>query len=162
MSVNKYLPHVFVLPEDSANSQIANGFVLSLRFSAMRQIQVLAEVGGWTSVLERFKSDHVRGMRTYPKRCMILAIDLDDDVDRVNQAMAAIPQDLVGRVFVLGVLTEPEALRRELGSYETIGADMANDCRGGGKTTWSHDLLRHNAGELERLCGHLRLILFAP
>jgi hypothetical protein len=28
--VNRYLPHVLVLPEDDANRQIANGFVLDL------------------------------------------------------------------------------------------------------------------------------------
>lgn len=28
MSVNKYSPHVLVLPEDKANSEIANGFLL--------------------------------------------------------------------------------------------------------------------------------------
>lgn len=28
MSVNKYKPHVFVIPEDDADRQIADGFVL--------------------------------------------------------------------------------------------------------------------------------------
>jgi hypothetical protein len=28
MSVNKYHPHVLVLPEDDANRQLANGFLL--------------------------------------------------------------------------------------------------------------------------------------
>lgn len=30
MSVNKYKPHVLVLPEDDANRQLANGFLLGL------------------------------------------------------------------------------------------------------------------------------------
>ena len=58
MSVNKYLPHVLVLPEDDANRQLANGFLLD-RALMTRSIQVLAEAGGWTAVLDRFKSDHV-------------------------------------------------------------------------------------------------------
>jgi hypothetical protein len=32
MSVNKYLPHVLVLPEDDANRQMANGFFLDQSF----------------------------------------------------------------------------------------------------------------------------------
>lgn len=64
MSVNKYAPHVFVLPEDDANKELANGFhsqVLSLR-----QMQVLRPAGGWSEVLKRFKSDHVTDMVRYP------------------------------------------------------------------------------------------------
>jgi hypothetical protein len=30
VSVNKYQPHFLVLPEDRANSQVANGFLLNL------------------------------------------------------------------------------------------------------------------------------------
>jgi hypothetical protein len=63
-------------------------------------------------------------------------------------------------VFILGTLTEPEALKRDLGSYETIGLALAQDCRDETDTTWGHDLLRHNAGELERLRETVRPILF--
>lgn len=66
MSVNKYLPHVFVLPEDDANSRLANGFQLGLDPSVLRSIQVLPEAGGWTEVLDRFESDHVTGLDKYP------------------------------------------------------------------------------------------------
>jgi hypothetical protein len=44
MSVNKYQPHILVLPEDDANRQLANGFVLD-QSVATRNIQVLEEVG---------------------------------------------------------------------------------------------------------------------
>lgn len=37
--VNKYLPHVFVLPEDDANVQLANEF--HLQVNQLRQMQVL-------------------------------------------------------------------------------------------------------------------------
>jgi hypothetical protein len=37
---------------------------------------------------------------------------------------------------------------------------MAKDCREGTDTIWRHDLLRHNAGELDRLAAHVRPILF--
>ena len=40
MSVNKYLPHVLVLPEDDANRQLANGFLLDPNLLD-RRIQLL-------------------------------------------------------------------------------------------------------------------------
>ena len=68
--------------------------------------------------------------------------------------------DLSDRVFILGTLTEPEALKGALGSYEKIGRDLATDCREETDKTWGHKLLRHNTGELDRLRPHARLILF--
>jgi hypothetical protein len=43
MSVNKYLPHVLVLPEDDANRQLATGFEIEVKHT--RRIQVLVEAG---------------------------------------------------------------------------------------------------------------------
>lgn len=48
--VNRNLPHVPVLPEDDANRQMVNGFLVEL--SVPRQIQRLEEAGGWRKVLE--------------------------------------------------------------------------------------------------------------
>jgi hypothetical protein len=160
MSVNKFKPHLLVLPEDDANRQLANGFVLD-RFILNRQIQVLPEAGGWTQVLGRFKSDHVIGMNRYSSRFMVLLIDFDGDEARLAKAKAEIPEHLAERVFILGALTKPEALRQaSLGSYEEIGLAMAKDCREGTDAVWGHDLLRHNATELERLLQRVRPILF--
>ena len=64
------------------------------------------------------------------------------------------------RVFILGVLSEPEALRQDLGSLETIGMNLAKDCREETDTTWSHHLLQHNAIELARLRQSVGEILF--
>ena len=140
MSVNKHLPHVLVLPEDDANTQIANGFLLGL---STRQIQILEEAGGWIRVPERFRSDYVDGMKRHSNRFMILLIDFDGKEERLQEATARIPEDLQERVFILGALSEPEALRRAIpGDYETIGLALAQDCREGTETTWSHDLLR--------------------
>lgn len=161
MSVNKHQPHVLVLPEDDANRQLANGFLLDdSLFDRRRRIQVLEEGGGWTQVLERFNEDHVAGMDRYPDRFMVLLIDFDGREDRLENAKVVIPDRLKDRVFILGVWSEPEALRRDLGSYETIGLAMAEDCREETNTIWGHDLLRHNASELDRLRKHIRPILF--
>jgi len=56
---NRHQPHILVLPEDDANRQLANGFVLDLDQSTLRRIQVLPEVGGWRVVLDTFESDHI-------------------------------------------------------------------------------------------------------
>ena len=160
MSVNRYQPHVLVLPEDDANRQLANGFIQDQDVST-RRIQVLEPAGGWMRVLECFKSDHVRAMETCPLRSMVLLIDFDGKKDRMNLAKEVIPSHLTERVFVLGVLTEPEDLRKaSLGSYETIGRAMAKDCREETDTTWGHDLLRHSAGEIGRLRDSVRPFLF--
>jgi len=91
---------------------------------------------------------------------MVLLIDFDDREERLQYAKARIPERLIDRVFILGSLSDPESLRANLGSYETIGLAMARDCREGTETTWGHGLLRHNAGELERLRENVRPILF--
>ncbi|MGH9431292.1 MAG: hypothetical protein ACRD3T_07090 [Terriglobia bacterium] len=162
MSVNKYQPHVLVLPEDDANRQIANGFLLDPSLLD-RRIQVLGEAGGWTQVLDRLESDHNLDMLRYPERLMVLLIDFDEDQGRLQWAKDRIPNPLAERVFILGIWTKPEDLRQAgLGSYEQIGMALAADCREETNTIWGHDLLRHNASELDRLREHARPILFSP
>lgn len=162
MSVNKYVKHIFVLPEDRADRELANGFFLEESLANKRQCyQVLEEVGGWIEVLERFKSDHVIEMDRYPLRFMVLLIDFDGHEDRLDVAKAAIPDRLSDRVFVLGPLIEPEDLTRAgLGPIETVGKTLARECREESYVTWSHNLLRRNASELDRLREHVRPILF--
>ena len=159
MSVNKYLPHVFVLPEDDANRQLANGFHLDQNL-ATRQMQVLEEAGGWLCVLERFKADHVPEMRRNQNRFMVLLLDFDGREDRLDRAREEIPADLKERVFVLGASSEPEDLRQHLGPYEDIGLALAKDCRENTEEMWGHPLLCHNANELERLRKYVRPFLF--
>lgn len=159
MSINKYLPHVFVLPEDDANRQMVNGFLLDASLSDNR-IRVLEEAGGWSETLDRFCSIYAAEMDRFPERLMVLVIDFDGKTDRLVIAKGRIPQHLAERVFILGALKEPEDLKRELGSYETIGLAMARDCREGSNAIWAHEQLRHNAAEIARLYAQVRPILF--
>ncbi len=162
MSVNKHLPHVLVLPEDDANRRLANGFHLQIDWRKQRQMQVLTPAGGWNEVLNLFRSEHVRAMERYSDRSMVLLLDFDGRRERLDEAKAMIPPGLVDRVFVLGALSEPEDLPRAgLGSYETIGSNMARDCYEETASIWGHDLLRHNAYELLRLRERVRSILFS-
>ena len=59
MSANKNKLHVLVLPEDDANRQMLNGFLLEF---PTRQIQGLPVAGGWKKVLSQFNSNEVAGM----------------------------------------------------------------------------------------------------
>ena len=90
MIVNKYQPHVLVLPEDNANRQLARGFLLHEDLDT-RRIQVLVEAGGWTKVLECFLADHAAKMDRFPGRFMILLIDFDGQEERLQHAKAKIP-----------------------------------------------------------------------
>ena len=163
MSVNQYKPHVLVLPEDDANRQLANGFHLQVPCNQQRQMQVLPVAGGWIRVLEQFQSNHVDEVAGNINRFMVLLIDLDGFTERLAEAKAMIPADLTDRVFILGALTTPEALKQaNLGSYEDIGSAMAKDCREGTDSIWGHELLQHNASELDRLRPRVCTILFPP
>lgn len=161
MSVNRELPHIFVLAEDRANQELATGFHLGA--DRIRQMQVLQPARGWQHVLELLTSDHIAEMERYPARFIILLIDFDNDENRLEAVKGGIPKHLADRVFVLGTLSEPEDLKREnLGFYEDIGKRLAEECRRATYTTsgWEHGLLRHNASELNRLSATARRILF--
>src|SRR5258708_1188332 len=162
MSVNKELPHIFVLPEDDANVQLANEFHKQVDWNRLRRMQVLPAAGGWRKVLSLFESVHAAEMDRYDYRFMVLLMDFDGDEDRLQEARGAIPQHLTDRTFVVGALGEPEDLRRaHLGSYEDIGTALVQDCRDGTDTTWGHPLLRHKAAEVGGLGEHVRRILFS-
>lgn len=159
MSVNKFVPHVLVLPEDDANRQIAVGFQLDIDW--VTRMKILPVAGGWAEVLHRFETDHVSEMESNANRLMVLLIDFDGNEDRIDRARAGVPSRLSDRVFVIGAWTNPEHLRQAMHeSYETIGTLLSQDCRNGTTTTWSHDLLRHNAEELERLRVLVRSIFY--
>ncbi len=112
--------------------------------------------------MDHLISDQLNGMNLFADRFLVLLIDFDGDYNnRLPYAKARIPLHLADRVFILGALTEPEALKGVLGPYETIGSKMASDCREGTDATWGHNLLGHNAAELERLRHSVRPFLFA-
>ena len=156
--VNRHQPHVLVLPEDDANRQIANGFLLELE--QIRQVQLLNEAGGWIEVLDRFESEQIAYLGKYRHGSIVLLIDFDCDPGRLSKAKGRIPEHLINRVFILGAWAEPEKLKPDLGSYETIGRQLAMDCRYGATATWGHELLRHNSTEVDRMREQIRPILF--
>lgn len=162
MSVNNYLPHVMVLPEDRANHELAHGFSINLT-EFRRVFQVLPEAGGWSKVRKLFQEEHRLEMENNAFRHMILLVDFDEKANRLSEMKKVVPNSLSDRVFVIGVWSEPEELkRRQLGSRESIGRQLADECYDDKLNLWNHELLRHNASELDRMKVKLRPILFPP
>jgi hypothetical protein len=81
VSINKYKPHIYVLPEDDATRQIAVGFYQQV--PDQRLIQILPFAGGWSHVLESFLLEYQPTMQTYSHRYVILVIDFDKDTERL-------------------------------------------------------------------------------
>jgi hypothetical protein len=162
MSVNKYNQHILVLPEDDANRQIANGFILDPNLND-RAIQILPPPGGWTKVLEAFKNNQISGMYKYKNRMMLLLIDFDQDEKRLANIKNHIPDDLSVIVFVLGTQSEPEKLKKniaKLNTFEDIGKALAQDCVNETDQIWGHELLKHNRNELDRMISSVKPFLF--
>lgn len=162
MSVNRYQPHVLVLPEDDANAQIVNGFLLEPALQLAR-IQVLRPAGGWEHVLDRVRLEHAQGLRRYANRRLVLLIDFDDQIQtRAAHFASDLPPDVCNRIFLLGSQREPEHLRTVCGlSFESIGRYLARDCaEQKASGLWQHEQLSHNAEELTRLMADVRPFLF--
>ncbi len=163
MSVNKYRDHLLVLPEDDANRQIANGFLLHPGLNE-RAIQILPPAGGWIKVRETFRYGHISEMMKYPRRMMLLLIDFDLHEDRINDVKEQIPADLADRLFVLGAHSEPEDLKKNMpeqnNTYEKIGKSLAQDCVDQTDHVWGHELLKHNKKEIDRMNRFVRPFLF--
>ena len=161
MAVNKYKPHVWVVPEDDATRQLANGFLLHPSLDGTC-IDIRQASGGWAKVLSAFEASHIADLRKYPLRHLILLIDFDDQVEgRTQKFLARFPEDVSERIYLLGSRSAPEPLRIAMGrSLEKIGEELAKACAAGEPGPWSHELLKHNATELARLTTGVKLFLF--
>ncbi|MEG3940600.1 MULTISPECIES: hypothetical protein [unclassified Microcoleus] len=156
---NNYLPHIHVLAEDDHNRQIANGFLLELNDN--RAVKVLPLAGGWKKAVEELTNKYASEMRQFPERMMVLLIDFDDSKNRLSYVESHIPDDLKARVFVLGVLSEPENLRTDIKkTFEEIGEALAKDCSDNTNELWGHNLLKHNKPELDRMAKFVKPFLF--
>lgn len=161
MSANFYKPHVFVIPEDDANADLANGFRLRLSKKNQRQFQVLRSAGGWEPALREVSTNLVGGLRQFSGRHILVLLDFDEKLDRAINALATFPADVRDRIFILGSRDNPEALRTETGKpLEKIGEALAINCQREESGLWLTSHIEHNAAELSRLTPVLRPILF--
>ncbi len=166
MSGNREKPHVIVLPEDEANEKIAIGFTLSLNINA-RSIIIDKFAGGWRKVVSKFTTQLVPEMRKYRACIVLLLIDFDcyegcSHKERLHRVTCDIPDDLKNRVFVLGVLSEPEKLKTKCRkSFEQIGEILADGCPDNKNELWMDELMKHNEDELSRILLSVRPFLFS-
>ncbi|MCX6362236.1 MAG: hypothetical protein NT029_20765 [Armatimonadetes bacterium] len=166
--INRYRPHVLILPEDAANGDIANGFVRCVDHE--RAVQILPAAGGWSHARNALRDEHVPELRKFGHEQLVVLIDFDGRAERREDFAAVVPPDLTDRLFVVGVWTEVEELRQSLASrglvrpntLEGIGELLADECRDGPARAWGDDLLTHNASELARMRAALRPLLFQP
>lgn len=159
--MNKEKAHVYVIPEDDADRQLADGFVLHHEVDA-RRIQVVPEAGGWPHVLKTFKDEYIQTLRKYSEGHVVMLIDFDSKVDeRRAEFEQAIPEELKARVFVVGPKFKPETLKKAMKiGFEEIGTTLANDCYQDTTIHWDHEQLKHNDAERLRLVQTVKPFLF--
>lgn len=158
--MSEYQPVVFVVPEDRANLDVANGFLLDPGVR-LRAVKLARVARGWTAVREELLGSIAPKLRQNTRAFAVLLVDFDGQTNRREMVLSGLDPSLADRVFVLGSLTEPEPLKRDLGSFETIGKRLARDCAEGTSTAWGHALLKHNEAALVRLRPVLHPVLFA-
>jgi len=159
--MNRYKDHLYIIPEDDRDRQLAQGFRLYDQVNTQR-IQIMPPAGGWANVLAQFQTEYVQQLRQYPLGRVVLLIDFDGDYgNRRGRFGTDIPVDLRERVFVVGARETPEELKRELGqSFEEIGKSLADACYRGVDGHWGHDHLRHNDPDRHRLVRDVKPFLF--
>jgi len=153
MSLNNYLPHLLVIPEDDANRDIVTGFINHVSVNS-RKIKVENVAGGWKKASDKFVEEYAEPMRKkFDKRHVLILIDLDGNTSRLKDEQDKIPEDLKDRVFVIGSQITPEKLSANLGgmSKEKIGEALADECAGRDGTIWQSEMLAQNLPELERM-----------
>jgi hypothetical protein len=158
--MNKQSKHVFLIPEDDAIRQLADGFIKDLNVD-IRRVQVDKPAAGWLKVQDVIRDRHFPEMRRFSDRYVVMLIDFDNETGRLDRLRASIPEEFRDRVFVLGIASESEDLKKAVSaSFEDIGARLAVDCQDGANALWGHELLRQNAAELERLREYVAPFLF--
>lgn len=150
MSPNRYQPHLLVIPEDKANQDIVNGFLLHVEYNA-RQLQVLGFANGWLKGKDKLLELSEDNLAKNKNAHALLLIDHDGDPDRGFNIKAQISDDVKDRVFVIGVLSEPEKLKSANQKYERIGGLIADGCKNNNSDFWQDGLLVHNLKEVQRL-----------
>ncbi len=159
--MNKYVEHIYVIPEDDEDRQIAVGFVNHHRVRDPR-IQVMPVAGGWPVVLRTFKVEYIQKLRDNPKAHVVMIIDFDGQFKQRREEFAnEIPDEIKPRVFVVGPKDEPGDLRNALNqSLERIGESLADECGSGNTALWGHEQLEHNEPDRQRLEQTVKLFLF--
>lgn len=165
MSANKYKPHLNVLCEDEINQDIMRGFLLgyqSYDFSIPSKINIIPTVaGGWSNVVGSFESHWKDYLAKHQNAYLLMLIDFDENIERIDEIKQKIPQELKDRVFILGCFDEPEDLKSDAHqamskhrfsvNNESIGKVLFLECKDDKLELWQSEHLKHNLQEIERL-----------
>lgn len=158
--VNRHRPHVYVIPEDDANRQIAVGFELDYRLRS-RALQVMKPAGGWRVVIDIIIDEYIPILQSNPNANVVGIIDCDGYEGRISEEFDRIPENLSDRVFILGTLRNPETFKRSVRlSFEKIGGKLADECFCERFHLWDHGDLIHVRDQVQRAKSILRTILF--
>lgn len=161
MAVNDYRPHLFVIPEDDADRQFADGFELDSRLKPLA-MQVMPVEGGWKKVIEKILADYVPKVRSNLHTHVLGIIDCDEHPDRIVEQLSQFPEDVRDRIFLLGTLDDPQAFKRAVKlPFEKIGISLADECFQQEFSLWRHEHLAHIHEEIARAAATLRPILFS-
>lgn len=158
---NREKPHVYVIPEDKAERQIAIGF--EGHYSVInRQLQVMPVADGWRNVGKVFEKEYLPILRRYEFAHVVMLIDFDGEGEHHrNELFEAVPSEYRNRVFVVGPSQEPEDLKGATKqTYEQIGFALANDCDGNQTAMWGHEQLKHNDDQRKLLLEIVKPFLF--
>jgi hypothetical protein len=125
--MNKYKDHLYIIPEDDRDRQIADGFVLHHAVD-VRWVQVMALAGGWSNVLKTFQVEYIQILLNYPNAHVVMHFDFDGHIEeRRNEFEQAIPDEFKDRVFVIGAKDNHETLKKGLNTgFEEIGTSFAS------------------------------------
>jgi hypothetical protein len=160
VAVNRHIRHLFVIPEDDANRQMAIGFEKDDRVRG-NAIQIVPPAGGWEKALKKLADDYFPLVQSNANSHVLVLIDCDGNSERLADALAQVPKEIEDRVFIVGTLGEPEILKKSLNlPLEMIGGIVADECFDPDSKIWQHDQLKHNAVEVARLKSALSNAVF--
>jgi hypothetical protein len=127
-----------------------------------RQFSVYDLARGWERGKETLLQLSKGYMREYPNSYAVLIVDFDGNAHRGSEIKNQIPEEVRDRVFVVGVLNEPENLRNSTGmKFEQLGCQIAEGCKDSSIDFWERqELLAHNVDEIRRLSEAVRDLFF--
>ena len=153
---NSAPPELAILPEDNPYRDLALGFrshpglesdILSIRRNCK----------GWLKVFELLQKKILREMRRKKSLYVLLLIDFDKYREERVAKLNGLPEDLRGRIFLMGCSKDSEKFKRTLGGgmAENIGYNMAEHCFGapkpGAVNPWESPDWKENLKTVEKI-----------
>ena len=157
--MNKFKPHLFIVPEDDADRQIAVGFQMHLE--AKGEMQIVDVARGWLKVVGVIKDEYVPLLKNNLNSHVLGIIDCDKDVDRIAEQLENFPEDIRNRIFLLGVNENPQEFKRSAKMhFAEIGEKLADECYKDELDLWNHEMLSYSSSEALRAKDVLRELVF--